>query len=77
MVSVHATNVVHRDFESQLGQTRDYKIGIFCFFSKYTVLKYYSKDWLARNQNTVLCPSVATCLTVDYYFSELTLYKSC
>jgi hypothetical protein len=36
-----------------LGQTKDYKIGICCFFAKYAALRSMSKDWLARNQNNV------------------------
>jgi hypothetical protein len=39
------------------GQTKDYKIGIFCFSVKYAALRK-SKDWLALNQddNLTLCP---------------------
>jgi hypothetical protein len=31
-------------------QTKDYKIGIFCFSVKYAALRRKSKDWLALNQ---------------------------
>ena len=45
--------VVDRGFESQSGQTKDYKIGICCFSAKHVALRRMSKDWLARNQNNV------------------------
>ena len=37
----------------QSGQTKDYKIGIFCFSVKYAALRRKSKDWLALNQYNV------------------------
>ena len=40
-------------FVLQLGQTKDYKIGIFCFSVKYAALRRKSKDWLALNQYNV------------------------
>ena len=51
-------------FVLRLGQTKDYKIGIFCFSVKYAALRRKSKDWLALNQynvskwddNLTLCP---------------------
>ena len=45
MVSMLALNMVDRGFESQLGQTNDYKIGI-CSFSaiKHAALRRKSKD---------------------------------
>ena len=53
MVSVLASSAVDRGFEPRSGQTKDYEIGICCFFAKHTALKRKSKDWLARNQNNV------------------------
>ena len=53
MVSVLASSVVDRGFESQSGQTKDYKIGICCFSAKHAALRRKSKDWLVRNQNNV------------------------
>ena len=53
MVSVLASNVVDRGFESRSGQTKDYKIGIWSFSAKHAALRIKSKDWLARNQNNV------------------------
>jgi hypothetical protein len=39
--------------EYRSGQTKDYEIGICCFFAKHAALRRKSKDWLARNQNNV------------------------
>jgi len=36
-----------------VGQTKDYKIGIWCFSVKHAALRRKIKDWLARNQNNV------------------------
>ena len=54
---IYSTYMIHsyqktfvRDF---LGQTKDYKIGICCFYAKLAALRRKSKDWLARNQNNV------------------------
>jgi hypothetical protein len=49
MVSVLASSGV----EPQLGQTKDYEIGIYCFSAKHAALRSRSKNWLARNQNNV------------------------
>jgi hypothetical protein len=38
---------------TQSGQTKDYKIGIYCFFAKHAVLRKKSKDWLVLNQDNV------------------------
>jgi hypothetical protein len=53
MVSVLASSVVDRGFESRSGQTKYYKIGICCFSAKHAALRRKSKDWLARNQHNV------------------------
>ena len=53
MVSVLASSVVDRGFEHRSGQTKDIKIGIYCFSAKHATLRKKSKDWLARNQNNV------------------------
>jgi hypothetical protein len=53
VVSMLATSAVDRGFEPRSGQTKDYKIGICCFFAKHAALMWKSKDWLARNQNNV------------------------
>ena len=53
MLSVLALRAVDRGFEPRSDQTKDYKIGIYCFSAKHAALKRKSKDWLARNQNNV------------------------
>jgi hypothetical protein len=53
IVSMLASSTVDRGFEPRSGQTKDYKIGIFCFSAKHTALRKKSKDWLARNQINV------------------------
>jgi hypothetical protein len=52
-VIVLGSSGVNRGFEPQLGQTKDYKIGICCFSAKHTALKKKRKGWLARNQDNV------------------------
>ena len=39
MVSVLASNAVDGGFETRLGQTKDYKIGICCFSTKHRIIK--------------------------------------
>ena len=53
MVRVPTSSAVDRGFEPRSGQTKDYEIGICCFYTKHTALSSKSKDWLARNQNNV------------------------
>jgi hypothetical protein len=53
MVSVLPSSVVYRGFEPRSGKTKDYKIGMCCFSTKYTALRRKSKDWFARNQDNV------------------------
>jgi hypothetical protein len=53
MVSVLASSTVDRGFKSQSGQTKDYKIGICCFYAKHAAERRKNKDWLARNQDNV------------------------
>ena len=48
-----ASSAVDRGFEPRSGQTKDYKIGIYCFSAKHAALRSKSKDWLARIQNNV------------------------
>ena len=61
-------SVVDLGFRS--GKTKDNKIVICCFFSKYAALRRKSKGWLGIR---IMCPSLATCLSADCDFSELTL----
>jgi hypothetical protein len=53
MVSMLALSAVDRGFKPQLGQTKDYKIGICCFSTKHAALKRKSTYWLIQNQNNV------------------------
>jgi hypothetical protein len=53
MVNVLASSVVDCGFEPWLGQTKDYKIGIYCFSAKHAALRRKSKYWWARNQDNV------------------------
>ena len=53
MVCVLVSSAVDRRFVPRSGQTKDYKIGICCFYAKNAALRRKSKDWLARHQNNV------------------------
>jgi hypothetical protein len=53
MVSMLAAGPVVLWFESRSGQTKDYNIGICCFFDKYAALSRKSKDSSARIQDNV------------------------
>jgi hypothetical protein len=44
---------MYSGFKPQSGQTKDYKIGICCFYAKHAAERRKNKDWLARNQNNV------------------------
>jgi hypothetical protein len=48
-----ASSLVDHGFEPQSDQTKEYKIGIYCFSTKHAALRRKSKDWLARNQDNV------------------------
>jgi hypothetical protein len=49
MVCMITSNAVNRVFEPRQVKTKDNKIGICCFFAKYTDLMSCIKDWLIRN----------------------------
>ena len=71
MVSVLASKAVDYGLEPRSGQTKEYKIGIFCFSAKHAALRRKSKTgWLGIRR---MCPSGATCLSADCCFSELAL----
>ena len=53
MVSVLASSAVDRGFKPWSGQTKDYKIGICCFYPKRAALRRKRKDWLAQHQDNV------------------------
>ena len=63
MVSMLASSVVGRGFETRSGQTKDYKIAICCFLAKHTALRRKRKDWLGRNQIMIR----VTYLSVDSF----------
>ena len=48
-----ASSSVERRFESRLGQTKDYTIGMCYFSAKHVALRSSNKDWLAQNHNNV------------------------
>jgi len=56
-VSVLSSSVIHPVFELQSDQTKDFNIGIYCFSAnanaKHAALTSKSKDWLARNENSL------------------------
>ena len=64
-VSMIASSSIDRAFNSKSDQTKDYTTGICCFSDKYTSLKIVEIG--------IMCSSEATCLPVDYLFSELAL----
>ena len=51
MVSVLVSSVVDHEFKFWSGQTKDYKIGTCCFFTKHAEFRSKSKDGLAQNQD--------------------------
>ena len=55
MTSVLASSAVDRGFELRSDQTKDNNISM-CNFSasKHTALRSKNKDWLARNQKTIV-----------------------
>ena len=68
------TSAVDCGFEPQLvGLKPDYKIRICGFSAKYAELRIRAKTgWLGIR---IMCPSGATCLPADCWFSELALLK--
>ena len=53
MVSVLAPSAVNCGFESRSGQTKDYKMFIYCISVKNAVFRSKSKDYLTRTQNNL------------------------
>jgi hypothetical protein len=60
MDSVLASSAIDCGYEPRSCQTKEYRIGICCFFAKNAALRRKSKDWLARNQNNVSVPRSET-----------------
>ena len=50
---ISASSAVDCGFKPRSGQTKDYKIGICCFYAMHAALRRKSKDWLARNQDNM------------------------
>jgi hypothetical protein len=48
-----ASSSIERRFESRLGQTKDYTIGICYFSAKHVALRSNNKDWLVQNHDNV------------------------
>ena len=67
-IKVIASSMVDCGFKPCSGQTKDYKIGICCFYAKHAVIA--KTDWLEMG---IICMSGATCLPADSCFSELAL----
>jgi hypothetical protein len=66
MVTVLPSSAEDRGFDPWLGETNDYKIGIYCFSAKYAALRRKNKTgWLGIR---IMCPSGATCLSEDCCF---------
>ena len=53
MSNTFVSGVVDGGNDPWWGQTKDYEIGIFCFFAKCGVLRSKSKDWLDWSQNNL------------------------
>ena len=53
MVSVLTLSVVDRGFEPRSGQTKDSKVGIYCFSTKHAALMRKSKDCVGWNWDNV------------------------
>ena len=53
LVSGLASSAVYRRFEPRSRQTKDYKIGIYCFFANHAALRRKSNAKFARNQDNV------------------------
>ena len=51
MISVFASSVVDREFESRSCQTKDYKIGICCFFANHASIRGNNKVSLPLNHD--------------------------
>ena len=53
MVSLLTLSTIDCTFKTRSGLTKDFKIGICCFFAKHTALRRKKKEWLAGNQDNV------------------------
>ena len=77
MVSVLDLSAVDLGFETRLGQTNDYKIGIWCFSAKHVALKSKNKDGLAWNQDNVsMWSNMSTQVLLFQWVSTITIQLS-
>jgi hypothetical protein len=53
MVSMLASSAVVRGFEPKSGQTKNYKVGICCYYAKHVAFRSNGNYWLARDQDDV------------------------
>ena len=53
MIPVLSLSAEDRGLNPRSGQTKNYKIGIYCFSAEHAELRRKSKDWLAQNQDNV------------------------
>ena len=51
--SIHSSFILDSCVQAKSGQTKDYKIGVCCFFDKHAFFRRKSKDWLAWNEDNV------------------------
>ena len=75
MLGVLCSNAVDRGFEPRSNQAKNYGVGICCFSVKHAALRRNSEraktGWLGSE--SIMCPSVATCLSVDIYIYRILL----
>jgi len=67
IVSVLVSSAVDCGFELRSDQTKVYKTGICCFSAKHRAIRARAKTCLLGIIK--ICPSGATCLSVDCWFS--------
>jgi len=53
MVSVPVLSAVDSVYKPWSDETKDYKIGICCFFAKHAALRRMIKDWLSQNKDNM------------------------
>ena len=64
LLSVLSSSMVDRGFESQSGQTKDYKIGICCFSASQLVTSI-TEEYIDIPEIRVMCENGVTCLLAD------------
>ena len=66
-----ASVAVDRGFEPRSGQTKDWNL--YCFYFPQSTQHLGEKAKTCWLGNRIMCPTVATCLSADYCFSDLAL----